>query len=234
MLGDGVQRLAGLLRFAFEGELDGAGQRELRVGAPAAVGRVKLLGQLAGDVFLDLWTEVVGRRRLVVQPARNPAGLGPLLIPDLADAVDDAPHAIGAEIGRAGQQFAARREKRGGRKPTHVVAFPDRRSAVDIDTDRHEAIVDVGGDAWLAVGAGVHLVAVSTPRRRQREQDRCLVGRGVGERVGAPRPPLDLCRCPRRRCPRLVHMYAGRGRRLSPSAPLPRRWRRFRRQSEHY
>ena len=162
---DRVQRPECLTALAFERELDRAGEWELGGVAPAGVLLVEGVVELPREVLLDRGRDLALRGRVVRQGSRDPAGVGTTTLPHLGDAVEHLPHALRAEVRRTREQSTIGGGEHRRRESAHVVAFPDARVAVDVDANGDEPIVDVGSDPGFAVGLGVHLVTVGTPRR---------------------------------------------------------------------
>jgi len=104
------------------------------------------------------------RREVGVERAGNPARRTSLVGPHLPDRFEHLPHPVHVEVARPGEQFAFRREEGRRREPAHVVPLAHSRMAVDVDANRNEPLVDVGGDPRLRVGDRVHLVTALTPR----------------------------------------------------------------------
>ncbi len=193
------------------------GARELRRAAEPAEAPVEGAGELIGGVGEGVEAGdragaagVVRVVRLergepIDDHARRGQHLGPLLPPDprdLAQQIDEAgpsPAPARREVGAAVERLQV------GRQPDahRPAALPRRRlderhvDAIDvgpllaIDLDRDAGLVEDGGDGGVLERLALHDVAPVARRVADRQEDRQVAGARGGERLLAPRKPVD-------------------------------------------
>ena len=138
------------------------------------------------------------------EPVGRLLDLGPLVAPGLGDAVEDgreAGHAVavvGREVGAAEERAAV-----GGQEHRHRPAAAAEcleRGHVDlvdvgpllaVDLDADELLVQQSGDLGVHEALALHDVAPVARRVADREEDRLVLGLGLGERLGTPGIPVD-------------------------------------------
>ncbi len=193
------------------------GARELRRAAEPAEapveGASELIGGVGEGIEIGNRAGTAGVVRVVRlergEPiddhARRGQHLGPLLPPDpcdLAQQVDEAgpsPAPARREVGAAMERLQV-----GGQPDAHRPAALSRRrlderhvDAIDvgpflaIDLDRDARLVEDGGDRGVLERLALHDVAPVARRVADRQEDRQVAGAGGGERVFAPRKPVD-------------------------------------------
>jgi hypothetical protein len=188
---DGFERPERSLTIAAKRELDRRGEGKLRTRSPPAELLVERRCDLALHVSLDFRGEVARRRVGVAEFARDPSRFLAPVVPRRPDAFEYLAEPIRPEVGRTRDEVSGGGEKHRRGEPAHVVAFSNPGPAVDIDTDRHEPVVQVGRHSWGCVRGPVHLVALPTPVGAQVAEDRRVARAGLGERRIAPLAPLD-------------------------------------------
>jgi hypothetical protein len=109
----------------------------------------------------------------------------------VGDLVEHAGHALDRHERAAGDQRAAGGEERGRGPPAEVVALVDVGTAIGVDADGHETIVDERGDGGIGVGRPVHLVAGAAPGGGDRQEHGLAFARRAREGLGVPCQPAN-------------------------------------------
>ncbi len=120
-----------------------------------------------------------GRQLLAPRPER------------LGDALEHRRHALERHVGAAADDRSLRGQKRRCRPPAQAVAIADVGTAVGVDSDGDELLVDYASDARVGVGCAVHVEARLAPRRGNRQEHGPVLGARAREGLGAPGKPAD-------------------------------------------